>query len=1171
YDGTLDSVNEIKTGYTWTESRQPDVITTDVLQGDGQSMVVDTDYNTYGLPTSVKTYPKGDANNFREVKTTYSNDGENESADGYFVFKVTNALGQSSFSHTYPEHGQVKKVIDANSLTTETKYDAFGRVEQVTPPVGQPAYSRFALCDGGCDGLTDSNIKYKVTTYQAGSPQSTAYKDQFNRVKAVTTEGFDGNLIYAFTKFDKLGRKTFESIPSFDSTVNKGTHYLSFDVLGRLLKRKVDQADGKSMEVEYQYNRHRTIIDATDMTTMEKLTMKRTHSANGQLIQTTDALKKVTYYAYDAMGNPIVLKDANGNPIKATYNALGQKQNVNDPNMGIKTFTYSPFGDVLSETDAKSQTTAYTYDKLSRVLTRKVGNTLEASFNYDDKCVGGLDTETRHDSGSDNFKRDYGYTSQCQVNQVKTHIAGTDYTLKTQYDNHYGRVKALTYPTGLTVKNLYNGLGYQTKTQNAGNDYVYFEAKQLDARGQLIEASKANGVLTEWSDFAPETGQMKSIYTHTSNGGNQRHKVYYTYSGFGNLMTQTVENNQNAVSSETYDYDPVHRLTESKRTMGGITDTISYAYDAVGNITRKDDYGSSYQYGTVARGQSNAGPNAVYALTKSGGGTVTFGYDLNGNRTHENDEEILRYNAFNKPTWIKKNGITSRFSYGADQMRYKQIKSGKPNGTETTLYIDKAYEKIQYNGETQHKVYLGDAIVTSIEKNNSSSHKIGFVHRDRLGSVVTITDHQGNMIDNKSYDPFGKPRKGNLESVEPPTLRDVAYQSGFISEPDDLKLETRRGFTDHEHLDDAQLIHMNGRIYDYNAGRFLSVDPFIQSPGNSQSMNPYSYIMNNPLAGTDPSGYKIQCGEHMCDFIISANEKKKKPGNEDSDGDESGESDNGGDSNEKGDAPEDIGGSSGKGRSVAGRNPSLQTITGAQNIRDFMRGAASTLTSFVPFGEAAMMAFQGDWGGAFQSAAMEGGMMVAGALTGGIAYGAYKAYRSSKAVRRLKEVVTGGTNNIFYKVASGGKRGETPLTSAQRSEVDDYLTNFNLDGVAIRHVDDTNLNTGYLNGDLFSILNIGSDVIPGNVGRGTLTANSRVSVRGTLAHEIVGHREAALAGRTQSLLHLEEAQASIRAARFGPDLTSTERITLLRDGITRLHKKGVKVRDVKDQLFIKNR
>jgi len=53
-------------------------------------------------------------------------------------------------------------------------------------------------------------------------------------------------------------------------------------------------------------------------------------------------------------------------------------------------------------------------------------------------------------------------------------------------------------------------------------------------------------------------------------------------------------------------------------------------------------------------------------------------------------------------------------------------------------------------------------------------------------------------------------------------------------------------------------VHMNGRVYDYNLGRFLSVDPFIQEPGNSQSMNPYSYIMNNPLAGIDPSGYKAE-------------------------------------------------------------------------------------------------------------------------------------------------------------------------------------------------------------------------------------------------------------------------------------------------------------------------
>ena len=51
---------------------------------------------------------------------------------------------------------------------------------------------------------------------------------------------------------------------------------------------------------------------------------------------------------------------------------------------------------------------------------------------------------------------------------------------------------------------------------------------------------------------------------------------------------------------------------------------------------------------------------------------------------------------------------------------------------------------------------------------------------------------------------------------------------------------------------------MNGRVYDYNVGRFMSVDPVIQSPENSQSINPYSYIMNNPLSGIDPTGY-VSC------------------------------------------------------------------------------------------------------------------------------------------------------------------------------------------------------------------------------------------------------------------------------------------------------------------------
>lgn len=51
---------------------------------------------------------------------------------------------------------------------------------------------------------------------------------------------------------------------------------------------------------------------------------------------------------------------------------------------------------------------------------------------------------------------------------------------------------------------------------------------------------------------------------------------------------------------------------------------------------------------------------------------------------------------------------------------------------------------------------------------------------------------------------------------------------------------------------------MNGRVYDPVIGRFLSADPFIQSPDDLQSLNRYSYVNNNPLSYTDPSGFFLK-------------------------------------------------------------------------------------------------------------------------------------------------------------------------------------------------------------------------------------------------------------------------------------------------------------------------
>ena len=170
-------------------------------------------------------------------------------------------------------------------------------------------------------------------------------------------------------------------------------------------------------------------------------------------------------------------------------------------------------------------------------------------------------------------------------------------------------------------------------------------------------------------------------------------------------------------------------------------------------------------------------------------------------------------------------------------MRYKQV---NPAGA-TTYYVDKLME-IEFAGSAvDFRHYLGDvAILTKTGDLNDPTPGIKYFFRDRLGGVAAVGDDTGYLTETRGYDAYGKPRHGSWAD------------KGTIGSS-----VTDRGFTDHEHLDDWELIHMNGRGFDYNLGRFLSIDPVIQAPGNSQSINPFAYIMNNPLSGTDPTGY---CG-----------------------------------------------------------------------------------------------------------------------------------------------------------------------------------------------------------------------------------------------------------------------------------------------------------------------
>ncbi|WP_157699781.1 RHS repeat-associated core domain-containing protein [Pseudorhodoplanes sinuspersici] len=116
-----------------------------------------------------------------------------------------------------------------------------------------------------------------------------------------------------------------------------------------------------------------------------------------------------------------------------------------------------------------------------------------------------------------------------------------------------------------------------------------------------------------------------------------------------------------------------------------------------------------------------------------------------------------------------------------------------------------------------------------------------YFHKDHLGSIATITNETGVVVERLSYDAFGKRRHPN--GTDDP--------AGAITS------QTTRSYTGHEMLSDVGLVNMNARLYDPYIGRVTTADTIVPDAANSQAWNRYSYVINNPLKYTDPTGHEF--------------------------------------------------------------------------------------------------------------------------------------------------------------------------------------------------------------------------------------------------------------------------------------------------------------------------
>jgi len=289
---------------------------------------------------------------------------------------------------------------------------------------------------------------------------------------------------------------------------------------------------------------------------------------------------------------------------------------------------------------------------------------------------------------------------------------------------------------------------------------------------------------------------------------------YQQFDGKGNIIT--IADNLNAIT-HGYTYDTLDRLLTAQGT-GTNPYSQSYQYDRIGNITYKSDVGDYIYY-------YNDRPHAVRFA-----GNISLQYDPNGNMTQRAVSGGITldttYNYDNKPNLIKRNGSNYvEFTYDGNGQRVKKYNYSTG---QSVIYFGELYETRSGAG-TLH-LFAGNQRVASV----LSDGRTQFYHPNHLGSASVITDQNGNRKERMEYFPFGTYREA------------IDYDSNF---PDVFYT-----FTGQEDDDDLGLYNYNARLYDPVLGRFISPDRLIPDPSDPQSLNRYTYCLNNPLIYTDPSG-----------------------------------------------------------------------------------------------------------------------------------------------------------------------------------------------------------------------------------------------------------------------------------------------------------------------------
>lgn len=751
---------------------------------------------------------------------------------GNLPISVTNALGQTTSYGWDFAIGETTSATDPNGIVSTWDYDNFGRpiqgvredgsyIDMVTSPC-TPADS---YCSTGY-----SRVKTMVRRESRGpSGEFIRYDDLFfdrlDRPIQIHGSTLTGVVSMTRTIYNNEGRVSQVSMPTLNATPAYYTT-ISYDSISRpsAVSRPISASNPGSQSVNIYYEGLTTRSVDAEVSTSWKIT-----DASGQVVRSKDHSGYYQDFDYDAFKSLRRVRDSLSNNLWLQTLAYGLdafRTSSTDMDIGNWTFTPNALGEVVAYTDAKGQSFSASYDKLSRIKTRAEpdgtttwywGNSAAAN------SIGRLQYVS-----SPGFFEYYSYDASGRLSQRSTTTDAIYYT-NLGYSSTTALLESLTYPVSTSAYRLKIKYTYQNGILKRVSNFdvpstVFWEAEASDARGNVIDEVLGNGLQTI-RGYDPVTGWLDFVQSGPS-AGTANQNLEYLWNKVGSL---TQRKDDNRFLTEDFYYDSLHRLDYSHRNS---VQNLDVDYDQMGNITYKDDVGG----GTWSYHASKK-----HAVTNASGNT--YSYDNNGNVTIRNGDWIS-WKSFNLPSRINHSGGYHDFHYDANRSRYKQVYNG--GSAETTIFVGGLLEKRTAGSTTEyrHHIKVNGQPVALYTRPTSGGNTIEYFLRDHMGSVDSVTNSTGGVVVNESFAAFGERRDPNDWSG-PPSSGDQTLIAGA----------TQRGYTYHTNLEGDSLIHMNGRVADAHTGRFLSADPFIPDPSLTQAFNRYSYVYNNPLSYTDPSGY----------------------------------------------------------------------------------------------------------------------------------------------------------------------------------------------------------------------------------------------------------------------------------------------------------------------------